>query len=129
MLGIVGAVKSLLCLLLISFLTNLGLFFLEGLGAGRLLPTLTVVGHLVYIAVVIADGIMAYLGYRLYKVSDLLSVPPKVRDRWVVILVVIAALSLVIGSTLPVAAAVIAMAGLLLLPRGELAPKPEIRDR
>ena len=81
----------------------------------------TIVGSIVFAIMIVLNVVFAYLGYRLYKVSDA-TFTQATRDRWIVTLAIILAIAWLAGSAILVIFSAIAIVGLLLIPVQITAP-------
>ena len=83
-----------------------------------------VVGSIVFVIMIVLNVVFAYLGYRLYKVSDA-TFTHGMRSRWILKLAIILAIAWLAGSAILAVFSVIAIIGLLLIPIQITAQPPQ----
>jgi len=126
-LGIVDAIKYAAYLILLhlakGFLDMLiaSIPILAGFSfATGLIETL---GSTTLIALLAISAILAYFGFKLFKIADEAPMPAEARDRWMVILIVLLALSLLLGSSLLAASFLLPIVGLIIMPVRRMPPQ------
>ena len=119
-LGVIEILKGFALLLLANLIGG----FLGSLlpGAGWLLKLIPVGGTILGAAYIVGGAVVAAVGYALVKMP----VPPpsEEKSRWILILAVLAAIALALGSYTILVALIIALAGLLLAPTVKHTPPP-----
>ncbi len=124
-LGALGALKHVAALLLLYFFKGLLIAFLGSLipGLPRIIGVLATTGYAKLLASSVANIVVAYLGYRLIKDSELAPMPAWVKTRWIIVLVALAVVSLLLGFTPIAITSAVPIAGLLMIPVKESTPR------
>lgn len=77
---------------------------------------ITALGSVIFVALLILNIVLAYFGYRLLKTADEIPMPAVARDRRIVMLAILLALSLFTGSLFIAVATLLPIAGLIIAP-------------
>jgi hypothetical protein len=120
-LGAIEVIKAIIYIILIGVLGSVALSIFPAISwlANLLMP----IGYAYLAGMLIIGIIISLIGYNLYKLGALPSISLEEKNRWIIITVIIMALSLVVGATHVTIAFVISLIGLILLPTKQ-APSP-----
>jgi len=77
---------------------------------------LTSSGSLVSAALLVLSVVFTYLGFRIFKAADEVPMPTKARDRWIIVLSVLFALSLLLSSPFLAISFLLPIIGLIIVP-------------
>jgi hypothetical protein len=81
------------------------------------------IGYAYLVGLMVIGIIISVVGYSLYKLGSAQKLSPEDRNKWIVILVILLALSLIAGATYVTIAFVISLIGLILLPTEQVSPQ------
>jgi hypothetical protein len=120
-LGVIEAIKAVIGLVLVGAVGGLVSSFLPAIG--WLVNLLAPIGYAYLVGLMVIGIIISVVGYNLYKLGSAQKLSPEDRNKWIVILVILLALSLIAGATYVTIAFVISLIGLILLPTEQVSPQ------
>lgn len=120
-LGIVNALKYAAYLLLLYLAKGVLDALIAALGSSlswisMITNLMASLGSVAFIALLVLSIVFAYLGFRIFKAADELPMPAKARDKWIIALSILFALSLLLGSPFLAASFLLPIVGLIIAP-------------
>jgi hypothetical protein len=122
---VLGAVSIIKAIIILALAGTLGGIISSFFPAIRWLVNLLLpFGYAYTIGILVVGIVLAVIGYKVYKLGSLPSIPSDKRNTWIVILVILLAIALLAGETYTSIALIIPLVGLVLTPVEQLPPPP-----